>query len=489
MKALLTKIRQVFQDFVNWLWQKFAPPVMKEWCAIFYFVAQSPGAAFPHLEPETTRDLDDKLREAIDALKSISALSRTNVHVVYRAVWLDRSDPKASVVGPFLLPPATTYFSGCYKGPLGGPPVELGKDLPCFLKWAYKWCPAKHYAIFFWGHSFGPAGLFEPGGGLSIPQPLNLAGLKVAFEEFQKTRTPPDQSPAVINMTVGAADMGSAPGGTSGAPLTQDELDAANQLLDALAAAKPHVEVVLFQDCWMSTLETAYQIKNVARYAIASQSLIPIGLNAPEFIWPYEKLLGDLLKQDFQVELTKDIFTFYEDNLSTIDSHLNTVPIALLDLSKVGGITTPLGDLVHHLHARGKAVRGPQLKPSRLYDEDTDREPSAGDAALIDVALMCETFVNDPVNDPSSADVRRAAKDLKAALQDLVILNAEAGGTPLPPPKGGFRGVSVLYWPSLPPPPEDDYITRPITGTLYTNLVFQTAFTKARRWPALEHQP
>jgi hypothetical protein len=192
-----------------------------------------------------------------------------------------------------------------------------------------------------------------------------------------------------------------------------------------------------------------------------------------------------MLKQDFQIELTKDILQFYEDNLSTIDSQLNTVPVALLDLSKVAGITTPLGDLVYHLRARGKDARGPQIKLGRLYDEDADSELSAGDAALVDVALMCATFVNDA--DPH---VSQAANDLTAALQDLVILNAEAGGTPLSPPQGGFRGVSVLYWPSKPPPdPEDDYITGAITGTLYMNLVFQKAFTKVRHWPALEHQP
>ena len=40
MKPFLRKMRQVAQEFANWLWGKFFPPVVKPWCAIFYFVAQ-----------------------------------------------------------------------------------------------------------------------------------------------------------------------------------------------------------------------------------------------------------------------------------------------------------------------------------------------------------------------------------------------------------------------------------------------------------------
>jgi hypothetical protein len=289
--------------------------------------------------------------------------------------------------------------------------------------------------------------------------------------------------------------VGSVIGGAGGTPSTEDQIDAANKLLEDLAAAKPKVEVVLFQDCWMSTLETAYQIKDVAKYAIASQSLVPIGLSSPTFIWPYEQLFADLLTTDFQDRLTNNITQFYGSNQSAIGSHLRTLPISLLDLSKVDELTKPLGDLVNALSGRTLSVRGAQIESGRLFafNPPLNIELSAGDAALVDVALMCANFAN---NDTDPA-VRQAAQSLLKVIQGtpgtpsvpgLVRLNAEVG-VPVGLQPLGFAGVSVLYWPPQPPGPDDDtYITKPLVRAFYENLVFQTTFTQDK-WPALEQRP
>ena len=42
----------------------------------------------------------------------------------------------------------------------------------------------------------------------------------------------------------------------------------------------PKVDVVLFQDCWMSTLETAFELQDDVRYIVSSQSLVPAGFDA-----------------------------------------------------------------------------------------------------------------------------------------------------------------------------------------------------------------
>ena len=44
-------------------------------------------------------------------------------------------------------------------------------DLNGFYEWALPQLkPTKHYAVHFWGHSFGPGGLFEKGGAIAIPK-------------------------------------------------------------------------------------------------------------------------------------------------------------------------------------------------------------------------------------------------------------------------------------------------------------------------------
>src|SRR4249920_1443273 len=150
MNTFVRKVRHLAQEFANWLWGKFFPPVVKPWCAIFYFVAQDVGIKTPTSE---VGDLDEKLRQAVDAIKQ-SPFDHSQLHVVYRAIWRHAGEPETTVVGPLLSLPSSNFPN--YDPPASAL-VDLGRDLPHFLEWVYKWCPAKHYAIFFWGHSCGPA--------------------------------------------------------------------------------------------------------------------------------------------------------------------------------------------------------------------------------------------------------------------------------------------------------------------------------------------
>src|SRR4051794_30614715 len=130
MEALFDKIKDVVVDFVRWFWNGLNPPDQKEWCAIFYFVAQEDaGLGYP----ETS--LDIKLEATIDVLKN-ATFDLAKMHVVYRAVWADTGrDPVAAVISSSKLPPETNYFPGCST--VTTPPLDTGKDLNCFLKWAY----------------------------------------------------------------------------------------------------------------------------------------------------------------------------------------------------------------------------------------------------------------------------------------------------------------------------------------------------------------
>jgi len=478
MVELLRRIKEVLLDFLRWFWNKLRPPNRKSWCGVFYFVAQETNISMPNPE---LGDLDHKLKDAIKALKR-ARFDKRQVHVVYRAIWLDESTPVARVVGP-ILSPQTDYFPGCSK--TTSTPLATEEDLPCFLKWVYKWCPADHYAVFFWGHSFGPAGLFAPGGDIDIPPPLGLASLKAAFEEFSTLRASGQAPGAVSTEIVRPGPAGSlaitGTGGGGGAAAGDDDRSD-TEIIEEWAAANPKIEVVLFQDCWMSTLETAYELAHVAQYVIASQSLVPIGLAHKKFLWPYKQLLDDLLSANYARDLAGHIELFYQSNFNKIPT-LRSVPIALLDLAGVAGITKPLENLTKSLKSLTPQARGNLIRKGRILDPypwSSSSELTAGDAALIDVPLMCKAMLT-----YGDQDIHDAADSLKLALATLIVSNKEA----LPRGRGplGFGGISVLYWP--PHEPEDTYITDQLDRASYENLKFQsTASFPNHRWPALEHR-
>ncbi len=248
------------------------------------------------------------------------------------------------------------------------------------------------------------------------------------------------------------------------------------QKIDDIGKSKPKVEVALFQDCWMSTFETAYELADVVTYVIASQSLLPIGTDYADFVWPYEQLLADLLTANFQENLTTHVGDFYESNFSEIAT-LVTVHIALLDLGGVNGMTGPLKDLAKAL----KKVltldqRGLLIEQGQIVAFDQNGDLSAGDAALMDVQKMCVQMQTHP-----NPDISAAATSVLAGLTAVIKMTREA--VPLGTQPTGFSGISVLY---RPPPPRllDDYITQAIHKASYLNL----EFSKKTAWPATEQK-
>ncbi len=449
MQQLLARILSVAEEFVAWLWGNVSPPKRKKWGAIFYYVAQQDaGVSYP----ET--GLDVKLDVTLAALKAAN-FDAVNTHVAYRTVWANPSKlPFASV----LHRPATWahFFPGCSLS--YSTPVATGSDLGCFLKWAYKWCPADHYAIFFWGHSFGPAGLFEPGGPITIPRPPGLQELREAFEQFMAERAKDQPAPRAVNAL---------------SPPTSGAADAADAIEDSVSP-NPKVEVVVFQDCWMSTLETAFELRDVTSYLVASQSLVPIGGTAPDFVWPYEELLKDLKVSPASARaksMCNRLVDFYvkQRALGRI-SHLTSVPWAVLRLSAVPATRNKLTALAQHLLTRADRAT---LIGSGVIAPFNGSDLTAGDPALVDVPLMCGEMV-DSIPDDAMLDQR--AKDLRTALALLIPhKKAEPQSNP-----DGFGGVSVLY---RPPYGTVSQITPVVIDSFYTGL----RMPQETGWPALEN--
>ena len=479
--GFLEDIGDELKGFVAWLWNKADPPERKSWCAAFYFVAQE-DATLDY--PETT--LDQKMSDAVAAVTLAASAVKDDVHVVYRTIPSNpiTSDPVAKVVR-FLGPETgSKFFPDCYD-PSTLSFLNTEKDLTCFLNWVYRWCPADHYAIFIWGHSFGPAGLFEPGSGLNIPKP-GLAALKEAFEQFQATRKAGDPVTSSTPPVVGSqafVTTGS-PGGSS-----------SDKVVEAWANdPDKKVEIVLFHDCWMSTLETAFEIADSTARMVASQSLLPIGTLYANFMWPYSDLLKALSAASFAEDMTNLIVQFYVDHFAEV-LLLPSIPVTLLDLSKVPGLTLPLSALVTKLASLPAADRRPLMEPARLVklDSTSSWHPPillAGDGALLDMLKLCAALKS--VSWPalgSSADqtaARQAVLGVETELAKLVVVNKEAqpaAAVPL-----GFQGVSAFHWPPL-GTDTDDYITGAVR--LSVSAYKDLEFVKKTGWDqlGLEHKP
>ena len=111
--------------------------------------------------------------------------------------------------------------------------------LSSFLRFGQRECPADRYVVFFYGHGYGPLGLF--------------------FDA--------ESDDAQAKSTMGLATLS-----------------------DSLQTVAERAAVVVFRACQANTLETAYQLRDAGEFMLASQSIVPIA-----GIWPWRTFL-DVLK-------------------------------------------------------------------------------------------------------------------------------------------------------------------------------------------------
>jgi Clostripain family len=137
-----------------------------------------------------------------------------------------------------------------------------------FFDWGLNECPADRYMVLLWGHSSGPAGLFPDGtpGKTTLETSLPLTALGNVFH------------------------------------------DAARRI--ASSGANDKFDIVLFKNCCMSTLETAYELQGSVRYMIASQGRVPAEG------YPYERILHSLDARPTRStaeQILRELAFFYEN--------------------------------------------------------------------------------------------------------------------------------------------------------------------------------
>jgi hypothetical protein len=193
--------------------------------------------------------------------------------------------------------------------------------------------------------------------------------------------------------------------------------------------------VVMFRDCCMSTLETAFQLKKAARFAVASQSLVPI-----QGQWPYAGLFAALQQGGEDLVVVRRLAIQLGEYHSQAENRapFADVPITLLDIDGVQRLRGPIRQLVRTLEKVRKDPRfggdtRKALETARKGDPQTFNDP--GDPSLIDVRTLCRNLLEFKV-----VPLAKIAAKVDRILGTHIIRVHRSQGNV-------FHGVSMYYKP------------------------------------------
>jgi hypothetical protein len=227
--------------------------------------------------------------------------------------------------------------------------------LDSFLRFGQRECPADRYVVFFYGHGYGPLGLF--------------------FDA--------EADDAAVKSTMSLASLS-----------------------DSLQTVGERAAVLVFRACQANTLETAYQLRDTGEFMLASQSIVPIA-----GVWPWQAFLESMTRGDRSGTVARAIAqalaTFLEEPANR--GPFADVPYSLIDLDAAEAIAAPLRALADALEAarpdaRRRKACAAALEASRIGFPDDQAAP--GDPSLLDVPTMCERLAGlgrDPVAGPARA--------------------------------------------------------------------------------------
>ncbi len=263
-----------------------------------------------------------------------------------------------------------------------------------FLRFGQENCDADRFVISFYGHAYGPMGLF--------------------FDAEARQR---DATTLRLN-----------------------------DLASSIETVNRKAAVVVFRDCFMNTLETAYQLRHAAEFMVASQSVVPVA-----GVWPWLGFMSALMPSaasaDVGRALAMQLSNFLEDPANR--APFEEVPFTLIDLGATEAIVEPLTALVDAIDAaradpgRAAACAG-ALEGARVGFPDDPTNP--GDPALLDVPTLCDRLqALDP--DPVAAPARALGEIVRSRLVRWHHAR-----------QGVYQGTSLYYQPVTPRDIERSYI-------------------------------
>jgi hypothetical protein len=298
--------------------------------------------------------------------------------------------------------------------------------LHSFLRFGQRECPADRYVVFFYGHGYGPVGLF--------------------FDAES-------DDPSVLTMMASAG------------------------LSDSLQAVGGRAAVIVFRVCQANTLETAYQLRDAGEFMLASQSIVPIA-----GIWPWSTFLTALMPgaptADVALGLARQLALFLETPANR--DPFADVPYSLVDLGAARAVAGPLKAVADALDAaRPDAARraacAAALEAARVGFPNDHAAP--GDPAILDVPTMCDNLAGldrDPVAGPA-----RALGDVVG--RRLVTWHHAQ--------KGHHRGIGLFYRPVKAGHISRSHVYEKGTAAADADRYKQLALSQATGWDRIALDP
>ncbi len=295
-----------------------------------------------------------------------------------------------------------------------------------FLRFGQAECPADQYVVFFYGHGYGPVGIFfDADAGEDDANTLQLSGLAGSVE-------------AIGNRAA----------------------------------------VIVFRVCEVNTLETAYQLKDAAKFMIASQSVVPIA-----GIWPWETFMTGLFPgaapADVAQSIARQLALFLREPANR--KPFADVPCTLIDLGAAHAIAKPLKALANALDAAREqkacaSACSKALEASRVGFPDDPKDP--GDPALLDVRTMCDNLGR--LNRyPAVSGAARALGEVVE--KRLVKWHSSRHGL--------HRGAALFYTPTTKKQIKRSHVYNEATATQDARNYRRLALSQATGWHKIALRP
>lgn len=376
-------------------------------------------------DPQGGELLDQQaVREMDEITKATLSVDRDQLHVALQVDFRSLPGVWRRVIGE------STFVRP--EGDAAHPATLYG-----FFEWAAHTCPADRYLLIFWGHSRGHFGLFgDPDPWAYTAQTLTLDELRMAIMAAKRS-------------------LGKA------------------------------LDVIAFKDCYMATLETAYELSGLADYLLASPSLVPIEK------WPYEEMFRVLAADKKRTRATAEALLaalrkHYQDK-----DHRHPFPEVPYSLLSTQGAATVVGKLAALIGTdRTSAVPRNEESFRALLGKAATR---SGDPALVDLGTLA-------LGEPKKLIGRSASKDQKADFtnnfREFAIALGNAAHRPAAPgaEKGPFDpavapereglvidhtgtdvgGVGAFVYPSSPKGVRESRLSRLADEKAYRRLAIST---------------
>jgi len=334
-----------------------------------------------------------------------------------------------------------------------GAASDMGRPqaLTDFIKWSKAKYPAKRYMLIVWNH----------GQGYRLMLALLAAKRNIASRTLASPPVPKPGFGPIGGFRAVSSDE------DTGSILYNVEVQ---QAIAASFGATSKLDIIGFDACLMSMIETAYALKSSAKLMVASEEL------EPGDGWQYAKWVHKLVASPNMdaAALGRAVVDSYGAHYG--DSYFTT--LSMIDLSKVGEVASELSQMSDAIR-KGGATELATMRAARAdlsaYG-DWDHPPSY---LSVDLVTLLDRYKS---KTPTTA-LQQQADKLATSVRSIVLANyasQRSQGTP-GDSLYGSRGLAI-YYPGTLENFQDDYFH---TGYLKTNKDRPIEFVRKERWADL----